>query len=286
MVGLEGTYGFKGATSVLTDFFSYEPQAMTASMLDLRKSEFQQQTVFDLSAIHDLYFSDRSLVTVDEMHHSDFTSFAVVGYQFDYPSTYTAGPGEHAWSRETGYKGYLNVCRLTKAFLDAGLKGEPGANTELMADVQLANNGTFQHLPAAELPPSPAELVARIRQNGFESVKEDVQRMIKTLPLEWVVSEKIFNSVGYQLLGAKKMDDAVAAFRLNLYFHPNSANAADSLADGYLAAGDVPRAIESYRHAIDLAERDPALDAEGKKSFSAEENKKIERLQTKTLPKK
>ena len=243
-VGLDGTYGFKGATRVLTDFFSYAPQRMTAALLDLRKSECQQQTVLDLSAVDNFHYSDRSLVTVDEMHHSDFASFAVVGYQFHYPNTYIAAPGEHKWNRETGYRRYLNVCRIVKDFFAEKLKNDPGANASLMADVKLTSNATYQRLPGVDLAPSPAELLSLIRTKGFDEVNAQIQQITRTLPGDWVVDEGVFNSLGYQLLSEKKTTYAISVLRISLSSHPTSANASDSLADGYVAAGDVPRALQ------------------------------------------
>ena len=277
-IGLDGTYGFKGAAQVLTGFFSYAPRRMSAALLDLRKNEFQQQTVLDLSALNDFHFSDRQFITVDGMHHSDFTSFAVVGYQFHLPSTYTPQPGEHPWSRETAYHGYLNVCRIVKDFLDEKLKDETSANTILMADIKDASNGTFQRLPAADLPPSPDELLSLIRTKGFDEANTQIQQITQVLPVKWVVDEAVFNNLGYQLLNEKKSGDAISVFRINLSFHPTSANASDSLADGYLAAGDVPHAIEYYQQAIELLPKDPAFDAAGKASFSADEKSKIAKL--------
>jgi hypothetical protein len=64
--------------------------------------------------------------------------------------------------------------------------------------------------------------------------------------------EGSLNTLGYALLGAEKFADAVAIFRLNAEQFPESANAWDSLGEGYLAAGDRERAIESYEKSLEL----------------------------------
>ncbi|HEU4463633.1 MAG TPA: tetratricopeptide repeat protein, partial [Gemmatimonadota bacterium] len=46
--------------------------------------------------------------------------------------------------------------------------------------------------------------------------------------------------------------DAVAIFQLNAEQYPESANAWDSLGEGYLAAGDETQAIESYEKSLEL----------------------------------
>ncbi len=277
-IGLEGTYGFAGAADVLTKFFSYSPQNMTAAVLDLRKNPSQQQTVLDLSAVKEMHFSDRTLITVDQMHHSDFTSFAVVGYRFDEPNTYTPAAGEHAWNRETGYHGYINMCALVLDHLDAHLKGSKTAENTLLADLSRAKDGTVEHLAAAEMPPSPQEFVAIGESSGFDVAAASVARYMKNLPPDWVVNESTFNSLGYNLLGEKRTTAAITAFRLNTVAHPNSANVWDSLADGYIAANDTTNAITAYEHAISAAANDKSFDVSGRRAFVSDEKSKIEKL--------
>jgi tetratricopeptide (TPR) repeat protein len=64
--------------------------------------------------------------------------------------------------------------------------------------------------------------------------------------------ERSLNELGYALLGEEKAADAIAVFRLNTELFPASANAWDSLAEGYLEAGDRARAIESYEKSLEL----------------------------------
>jgi len=74
-------------------------------------------------------------------------------------------------------------------------------------------------------------------------------------------SEKEINSLGYNLLGNKKIDEAVAAFRRNVDLYPRSANVYDSLADGLEAQGKPDLAMPSVQKAVDLATQngDPLL---------------------------
>jgi tetratricopeptide (TPR) repeat protein len=64
--------------------------------------------------------------------------------------------------------------------------------------------------------------------------------------------EASLNMFGYALLGEEKAADAVAIFRLNVEQFPESANAWDSLGEGYLAAGETEQAIESYEKSLEL----------------------------------
>lgn len=64
--------------------------------------------------------------------------------------------------------------------------------------------------------------------------------------------EKTMNALGYRLLGEKNLDGAVRIFALNAHEHPNSANAYDSLGEGYADAGETQKAIQAYRKSVEL----------------------------------
>lgn len=60
------------------------------------------------------------------------------------------------------------------------------------------------------------------------------------------------NILGYRALGKKDVPGAVALFKLNVERFPGSGNVHDSLADGYLAAGDTAAAVAEYEAALRL----------------------------------
>ncbi|HMF89285.1 MAG TPA: alpha/beta hydrolase-fold protein [Candidatus Angelobacter sp.] len=76
-----------------------------------------------------------------------------------------------------------------------------------------------------------------------------------------VSAEKEINSLGYALLGDKKVDDAIAAFRRNVELYPRSANVYDSLADGLEAQSKPDLALQNVQKAVDVATQtgDPLL---------------------------
>jgi|SRR5215213_10524394 len=71
-------------------------------------------------------------------------------------------------------------------------------------------------------------------------------------------SESELNAMGYRLLGANQVREAIEVFKLNVEAYPNSANVYDSLAEGYLAQGDKQLAIETYKRALEI---DPQLES-------------------------
>jgi CubicO group peptidase (beta-lactamase class C family) len=66
------------------------------------------------------------------------------------------------------------------------------------------------------------------------------------------ISERSANSIAYQLLWQKHTADAIRLFQLNTEFHPQSANAYDSLGEAYMESGDKPLAIENYEKSLSL----------------------------------
>ena len=65
-------------------------------------------------------------------------------------------------------------------------------------------------------------------------------------------NEEDLNSLGYELLEARRFDAAIAIFELNAREHPRSANVYDSLGEAYLLAGQKERAARTYRRLLEL----------------------------------
>jgi len=58
------------------------------------------------------------------------------------------------------------------------------------------------------------------------------------------------NNVGYVLLGAGEVNDAVKVFEANVALYPDDANAYDSLGEGYMNAGKNDLAVANYRRSL------------------------------------
>lgn len=65
-------------------------------------------------------------------------------------------------------------------------------------------------------------------------------------------TEVELNAYGYQLVNQQNFDDAIAIFKLNTENHPESANAWDSLGEGYALKGDKEKAIEAFNKSLSL----------------------------------
>lgn len=65
-------------------------------------------------------------------------------------------------------------------------------------------------------------------------------------------TEAELNNYGYQLLGQGMHDKAIEVFVLNTERHPKSANAWDSLGEGYATKGDKANAIRCFKKSLSL----------------------------------
>src|SRR5215208_3080255 len=89
--------------------------------------------------------------------------------------------------------------------------------------------------------------------------------------------EAVMNQVGYERVQAGQTKDAVALFTLNVEAYPTSANAQDSLGDGYLADGQNGPALSAARRALELLPADKGTE-EGKEAIRTSAQQKIDKL--------
>lgn len=71
-----------------------------------------------------------------------------------------------------------------------------------------------------------------------------------------VATEADMNVYGYQLLGERKVDEAIAVFKKNVKDYPRSWNTYDSLGEAYALKGDKREATANYSRALALT-KDP-----------------------------
>jgi cyclase len=91
------------------------------------------------------------------------------------------------------------------------------------------------------------------------SVNKDVKSAIETYhelkknqPDNFVFAENQINALGYALLGAGRVKDAISIFILNVEEYPNSANTYDSLGEAYMTDGNKELAIKNYKKSLEL----------------------------------
>ena len=91
-----------------------------------------------------------------------------------------------------------------------------------------------------------------IRKNGIQAGLKKFKKIRSDPKNELYFEENEFNAMGYRLMGARKMKEAIEIFKLNVKLYPGSANAYDSLAEAYMNSGDTKNAIKYYKKSLEL----------------------------------
>ncbi|MCI0525100.1 MAG: hypothetical protein L0Y75_07535, partial [Acidobacteria bacterium] len=100
-----------------------------------------------------------------------------------------------------------------------------------------------------------------LARGGAPAIEEHYKKLSARFGFAVLPPELLMNNVGYQLLGAGKMDEAIAVFKTNIDRYPNSANVYDSLAEAYEKNGKLELARPNYEKAVQLGQQnnDPNL---------------------------
>jgi len=93
-------------------------------------------------------------------------------------------------------------------------------------------------------------LLQLIMEKGIEQALQSYSALKQAK--DYYVTESQFNSLGYRLLGMKKVREAIEIFKLNVEAYPQSANVYDSLGEAYATSGDKELAVKNYRRAVEL----------------------------------
>jgi len=107
-------------------------------------------------------------------------------------------------------------------------------------------------LPPLPPPPTTSAFLALLREEGLAAARRRFRELRAADPGVQVFTEQELNRVGYILLRAGRVDDAIETFRLNAEAYPGASNVYDSLAEAYLAKGDTVLAEANYRRSLQL----------------------------------
>lgn len=101
------------------------------------------------------------------------------------------------------------------------------------------------------LPATIGELRAKLLKRGFSHAQE-VANELKVQNASFQLTEDDLNMWAYQLLAQKRFDQAIEIFKLTVELYSQSANAYDSLAEGYEDRGEKDLAITNYKRSLEL----------------------------------
>jgi len=108
--------------------------------------------------------------------------------------------------------------------------------------------GTQRIIPASEA------LFTAIKLRGVENAIERYHKMKTQFKkvYRYDFSEREINSLGYRLLNAERIEDAIEIFKLNVSEHPESWNTYDSLGEAHMKNGNIELAIKNYNKSLEL----------------------------------
>lgn len=253
LVGLDPTYvakrpGFEYDQKKLP---YYDAAKLKAPLLVMHRQE--DQHVFD--DVLALNRSDRYVAEVPHAVHGDFTSFPWLS-----ENTPPASLDTYAAARRTQAQA-IDVLRFVHstvlAFLDDKVRG---SGRFALATTPRA---TVRHEPAMEAP-SEEDLAAILMTRGYDAAEGELKAAIARYPAAEVMRFKTLNRIGYEFLYTNRPELSVGAFRLNVVAHPTTADAYESLGEGYVALKDRANAEAAFKHALalDPANRDARTELE------------------------
>ncbi len=110
---------------------------------------------------------------------------------------------------------------------------------------------------------SPAKtLLKTILAQGAASALTEYRESRKARAGNEVLDEGQMNQLGYDLLSARRIKDAIEIFKQNVEDYPKSSNVYDSLGDAYARDGQTELAVKNYQRALELdPQKDSAKDA-------------------------
>lgn len=95
-------------------------------------------------------------------------------------------------------------------------------------------------------------LMEALSANDFNLAAERYKGWLADPVNAYLNSEAQVNRLGYELMAANGLDQAIEVFKLNVAVFPQSPNAHDSLGEAYMKKGDKDAAIRSYERALEL----------------------------------
>ncbi len=98
-----------------------------------------------------------------------------------------------------------------------------------------------------------AEVLQRtIAEKGIDAAIAQYRDIKTRQASAYDFSEQELNNLGYQLLQAKKLKEAVEIFKLNVAEHPQGFNTYDSLGEAYMVSGNTELAVQNYKKSLEL----------------------------------
>jgi tetratricopeptide (TPR) repeat protein len=105
---------------------------------------------------------------------------------------------------------------------------------------------------AANRQPISEVMMKTIQEKDMAAAVSQYRDLKSTQPTAYDFNGNELIRLGYQLLGGKRISDAIEIFKLSVQAYPSSYNTYDSLAEAYRDNGDTDLAIQNYQKSLQL----------------------------------
>ena len=208
------------------------------------------------STVDDLYLWNRALDGGEMLSKESRTRMFTAG-----AGIRAYGWGIGTYNRGDGKRGDGNKSKLAFAYSD--FRGPSTAMFRLVDDGHLVVLlGNVRQVPLAEIATNLASLLVGAPLNPAAPPLEPLYEILMTQGVDAAVErfagkpglprEAAINQLGYQLMNRGRLDAALRVFQFNVAAYPKQWNTYDSLAEGYMEAGDYLTATRYYNLSLDL----------------------------------
>ena len=130
--------------------------------------------------------------------------------------------------------------------LDNTGQGSLGGLSQAITNILYNQPYDIPRMPLAEV------LSKTIQEKGIEAGIAQYRDLKTRQAKVYNFEEQQLNTLGYQLLRANKLKEAIEIFKLNVEAYPAAFNTYDSLGEAYMVSGNKELAIQNYKKSLEL----------------------------------
>jgi hypothetical protein len=203
-------------------------------------------------------YSDRFLLLTEGLGHVDYTSYALIEGR-------SAMLGYWAPAEPDAVEGHKTVSRYVVNFFAAFLNQDSEGHAFLSQESQQAPPGSIvslEHRPSETASTTYAEFVQAVLAGQADSAIEKVRSLRETEPDHVLLIETYLERLVWSLSNTWGLaEEAMPVIRFRAELYPSSLGAQRMLAEGNIAVGDYPAAIDVYTSLLEQYPNDNRIRA-------------------------